>query len=308
MSAEPTPSAQPASGLLERIARGTFVVACEVAPPASTDPSAVVRDARALRDAGCHALIVGPVASTRPQVSPASMALLVQQRVPGLDVVLTATTWDKSLLVLQADLLGAYAFGIRHVLCRTGTPPPHGEYPNAAGVWEVDSQGLIAVLRGLNEGRDYNGMPIGAPTSFVIGARVNPSARDLEQEVATARQKLAEGAQFLVTPPVFELERLGRLLDALRLPPATALLLGLMPLQDVRHAEYLVHEVPETSVPGPVVERMLRAGDGAAQVGCDIVRELAAEARRGGRVQGIVLSGQPHSTAELSGLLPTVLA
>jgi len=79
-------------------------------------------------------------------------------------------------MVLQADLLGTYAFGIRHVLCRTGTPPLHGDYPNAAGVWEVDSLGLIEVLRGLNEGRDYNGIPLGRPTTFVIGARVNPAA------------------------------------------------------------------------------------------------------------------------------------
>jgi homocysteine S-methyltransferase len=51
----------------------------------------------------------------------------VQQRVPGLEAILTATTWEKSLMVLQADLLGAHAFGVRSVVCRTGTPPQHGD-------------------------------------------------------------------------------------------------------------------------------------------------------------------------------------
>ena len=190
-------------------------------------PSGRSTDAALLKAAGCHAVIVGPVDSTRAQVSPASIALLVQQRVPGLEVILTATTWEKSLMVLQADLLGTYAFGIRHVLCRTGTPPLHGDYPNAAGVWEVDSLGLIEVLRGLNEGRDYNGIPVGRPTAFVIGARVNPAASDFAHEVATARRKLASGANFLITPPVYDLDALERLLDAIDPPADVPVLLGL---------------------------------------------------------------------------------
>ena len=225
-------------------------------------------------------MIVGPVGSTRAHVSPASIALLVQQRVPGLEVILTATTWEKSLMVLQADLLGTYAFGIRHVLCRTGTPPLHGDYPNAAGVWEVDSLGLIEVLRGLNEGRDYNGIPVGRPTAFVIGARVNPAASDFAHEVATARRKLASGANFLVTPPVYDLDALERLLDAIDAPADVPVLLGLMPLQDLRHAEYLQHEVPEMAVPRRRAgAACAQAGESGPAVGREIARELAHAAR-----------------------------
>jgi len=146
------------------------VVACELPPPHGADTERAVADAQLLQSAGCHALVVGPVGSTRVQASPASIALLVRQRVPGLEVILTATTWEKSLMVLQADLLGTYAFGIRHVLCRSGPPPLHGDYPNTAGVWQVDSLGLIQVLPGLNEGRDNNGLAVGGPTGFQIGA------------------------------------------------------------------------------------------------------------------------------------------
>src|SRR5207247_264026 len=225
-----------ANPLLDRAARGELIVACELPPSVGADAAQAVEDAAVLKAAGCHAVIVGPVGSTRAHVSPASIALLVQQRVRDLEVILTATTWEKSLMVLQADLLGTYAFGIRHVLCRTGTPPLHGDYPNAAGVWEVDSLGLIEVLRGLNEGRDYNGIPVGRPTSFVIGARVNPAASDFDYEVLTARRKLLSGADFLVTPPVYDLVALERLVEAIEPPDRIPLLLGLMPLQDLRHA------------------------------------------------------------------------
>jgi 5,10-methylenetetrahydrofolate reductase len=290
------------------VAAGELVVTCELPPPVGAETDRAVADALLLKEAGCHAVIVGPVGSTRAHVSPASLALLVQQRVPGLEVILTATTWEKSLMVLQADLLGTYAFGIRHVLCRTGTPPLHGDYPNAAGVWEVDSLGLIDVLQGLNEGRDYNGIPVGRPTTFVIGARVNPAAGDFAHEVSVARRKLASGAHFLVTPPAYDLEALERLLDAIDPPSSMPVLLGLMPLHDIRHAEYLHHEVPEMSVPPDVLERMFRAGESGPAVGRDVAREFFHAARERGRIHGVVLSSAAGSTSELAGLLPSLVA
>ncbi len=304
----PSTSESPAassSRLAAQLGDGTFVVACELPPPVGGDADNAVQDAAMLKDAGCSAVVVGPVGSARAQVSPASLALLVQQRVPGLDAVLTATTWEKSLMVLQADLLGAHAFGVRAVICRTGTPPLLGDYPNAAGIWDVDSLGLIQVLRGLNEGRDYNGIPLGRPTGFLIGARINPSAADLSREAATARRKIAGGATYLVTPPVFDLDALDRLLDEVD-SPETPVLLGLMPLQDLRHAEYLQHEVPEMSVPEPLLERMWQAGEKAPLVGQEIAVELATAARSRGRLRGLVLASASGSARELSRLLPLV--
>jgi methionine synthase I (cobalamin-dependent)/5,10-methylenetetrahydrofolate reductase len=305
---EPVDAATPGgSPLLDGITRGELVVACELPPPLGADAQRAVADAQLLQSAGCHAVVVGPVGSTRVQASPASIALLVQQRVPGLEVILTATTWEKSLMVLQADLLGTYAFGIRHVICRTGTPPLHGDYPNAAGVWEVDSLGLIEVLRGLNSGHDYNGIPVGRPTSFLIGARVNPAASDFAHEVAVARRKLAGGANFLTTPPAYDLDALERLLDAVDPPCDVPVLLGLMPLQDLRHAEYLQHEVPDMVVPTRVLERMDRAGESGPAVGRDIAMDLFHAARDRGRVQGVVLSSASGLASEMAQFLPSLL-
>jgi homocysteine S-methyltransferase len=194
------------------------------------------------------------------------------------------------------------------VLCRTGTPPLHGDYPNAAGVWEVDSLGLIDVLRGLNEGRDYNGIPVGRPTGFVIGARINPAASDFPHEVLTARRKLAGGANFLVTPPVYDLEALLLLLDEVEPPPEVPVLLGLMPLQDVRHAEYLDNEVPDMAVPKSVLERMCRAGEAAPGVGREVAVELFRAARAAGRIHGVLLSSASGNANEMAELLPALLA
>jgi len=304
----PSATAEPRSSssrLAARLASGEFVIACELPPPVGADAERAVRDAMQLEAAGCGAVVIAPVGSARAQVSPASLALIVQQRVPALEAILTATTWEKSLMVLQADLLGAHAFGIRSIVCRTGTPPLQADYPNAAGIWDVDSLGLIEVLHGLNDGRDYNGIPLGRPTSFLIGARINPAADDLDREAVTARRKVAAGATFLVTPPAFDLDALDRLLDDID-APEVPVLLGLMPLENVRHAEYLQHEVPEMRLPEAVLERMLHAGERGPLVGVEILVELAAEARRRGRVKGLVLASGSGSADELVGLLQTL--
>ena len=297
-----------ASRLVDMAHKGQLVAICELPPPHGAETHHALRDAELLRQAGADAVIIGPVGSTRVQASPASIALLVQQRVPGLEVILTATTWEKSLMVLQADLLGTYAFGIRHVLCRTGTPPLHGDYPNVSGVWEVDSLGLIEVLRGLNEGRDYNGIPVGRPTGFIVGARVNPAATDFQHEVQTARRKLAGGADFLVTPPVYDLDALQRLLEEVNPPPHVPVFLGVMPLQDVRHAEYLHNEVPDMAVPKSVLERMCRAGETAPAVGRELAVDLFRAARATGRVHGLVLSSATGDAPEMADFLKTVMA
>jgi homocysteine S-methyltransferase len=161
------------------------------------------------------------------------------------------------------------------------------------------------VLRGLNEGRDYNGIPLGRPTAFFIGARINPAARDFDREATTARRKIAAGVNYLITPPVFDLDALDRLLDAIG-SPSVPVLLGLMPLQDLRHAEYLQHEVPEMSVPEPLLERMWQAGERARVVGLDIARELALRARERGRMHGLVLASATGSAIEMVGLLKAI--
>ncbi|HLI27694.1 MAG TPA: bifunctional homocysteine S-methyltransferase/methylenetetrahydrofolate reductase [Chloroflexota bacterium] len=286
-------------GLAERLAAGEFVVAAELRPPAGADAERALRDATLLQAAGAEVVVIAAPASARVQVSPVALALLVQQRL-GLEPVLTATTWDRSLSTLQADLLGAYAFGLRNVLCQTGTPPMHGDYPHVAGLWNVDALGLVRALNALNAGRDAHGLPIGRPTRFLIGVQVNPTAEDPAEELAQARAAIEAGVHFLVTPPVYDLGALERLLDALG-PDAPPLLLGVMPLQDFAHAEYLQHEVPGITLPEAVLERMWQAGDRGSEAGLALALELIAAARP--RVRGLLVSSANGTAAESVQLL-----
>jgi methionine synthase / methylenetetrahydrofolate reductase(NADPH) len=297
--------AQP-SKFMQELASGRFVLVGEMGPPPGGASEQAVLDAAVLKEEGASAVLISSPTSPRAQVSPTSLAVLLQQRVEGLEAILTVATWEKSVMSLQADLLGAYAFGVRHVICRTGTPPLLGDYPNTGGFWDVDSVELIQLLRGLNEGHDRHGIALAQPTAFVIGARINPGADDLEREVADTRRKIEAGVDFLITPPVYDMEALDRLLDAAELPGELPVLLGVMPLRDFNHAEYLQHEVPGVALPEALIERMWRARDDAPAEGRTIARELIEQAQASKRLRGVVLTSSGHDPAELSSLMREV--
>ena len=204
---------------------------------------------------------------------------------------------------LQADLLGAYAFGVRHLICRTGTPPLLGDYPNTGGFWDVDSVELIQLLRGLNQGHDRHGIPLAQPTAFVISARINPSADDTEREIADARRKIEAGVDFFITPPVYDVDALIRLMDAAQVSPDLPVLLGVMPLRDFNHAEYLQYEVPGVSLPDQMLERMWKAREDAPAIGREIARELIAGARKGGRLGGVLIYPASRGIDEMKDLV-----
>ncbi len=298
-----TDSPVPPSRLLQRIAAREFVVVGELGAPTGGAADQAIQDAGLLKEEGAAAVLISPPSSPRAQVSPTSLAVLLQQRVEGMEAILTVATWEKSVMSLQADLLGAYAFGVRHVICRTGTPPLLGDYPNAGGFWDVDSVELIQLLRGLNQGRDRHGIPLAQPTAFVVGARINPSDEDGEREIADVRRKIEAGADFLITPPIYDVGGLERLMDAAQVPAELPVLLGVMPLRDFNHAEYLEHEVPGVSLPEHMLERMWKAHEDAPAIGREIARELIDQARKGGRVSGVVISSVNSDVDEMKGLV-----
>ena len=291
----------PASGsLADHLASGRFVVSAAITPPATGWAGDAERAAAELADRGIGLVFVQPRESARTHMDSLNMALALQQRV-GVETIPTITTWDKSIMSLQADLLGAHALGVRSVVSTTGSPPVFGDYPAVDGTWEVDSVGLTALLAGLNAGRDSNGLALTARTSFCIGARVNPTARDHGAELARVRAKLRAGAQFLVCRPVYELDPLIRLVEALD-GTGVPLLLSVAPLASFEDADYLAHEVPGVTIPPATLDVMERAGrSGGRAAGLDLAASLLAKARP--LVGGVIMTAPGDDPAALSPLL-----
>jgi homocysteine S-methyltransferase len=232
-------------------------------------------------------------------MSSIGLAYLIQQHV-GVETIVHVTTRDRNLMGLQADLLGAHAVGIRNILALTGDPPRLGDYPSATAVYDVDSIGLITILRRFNEGRDWAGNSIGAPANFFIGCALD-MARCLEdpKEMDRFRRKLEAGADFAMTQPIYDINILKEFLQRFT-TMGRPIILGILPVQSYRHAEFLHNEVPGITIPLAVRERMREAGERGLQEGIRMAQELLAEAQ--GLVQGTYLMpsfGRYEIVAEL---------
>jgi homocysteine S-methyltransferase len=279
--------------LAARLAARDFVVAAEIPAPDGGDVPA--ETVTALRGQGLDLFTVTSPENPRAHRDSLGMAVQLQAQ-GGVETIVTMTTWDKTIMTLQADLLGAHALGIRSVICETGSPPVLGDYPAVDGIWEVDSLGLVALLAGLNAGRDLDGLPLTTQTSFCIGSRVNPGAPDAGSELERVRAEVAAGAHFLVTRPLYELDSLRRMTFPV------PVLACITPLRSFEEADYLAHEVPDVSVPAATLRAMESAGPAAARAaGLRLAADLLAEARP--LVDGVVLTMQEGDAATLGPLL-----
>lgn len=261
-----------APSALELAFQRGMAISVELSPPRGANPSRMLAGARMLKEAGVDALNITDGAMARVRMSTLASGSLVRQQV-GIDPVLHVTTRDRNVMALQSDLLGAHALGLRVVLALTGDPPNLGDSALAKGVYDVDSIGLIRMLRGLNEGVDAAGNAIGQNTTFMIGAALNPTATDLEFELDRFRRKVDAGAHFVMTQPVYDAELFSRVLGRIG-PLSVPLLMGLMPLQSYRNAEFVHNELPGVKLTEDVLVRMRKAGAQGQAEGLAISLEL----------------------------------
>ncbi len=283
ITAESEAAAMPEIPLADRsrfgakLAAGEWVTSIEITPPPGFDLSGVVAKAKRCREVGVDAINIpdGPRASAR--ISPLITALAIQ-RDAGIEAVMHCCARDRSLIGLQAELLGAAQAGIDNILFITGDPPKLGDYPSSSGVFDVDAVGLAEMQRRLNRGLEAGGRPLKMQTRCVIGVGLDPNAIDLEREYRRICAKAEAGADFIITQPVFSPEALIgflRRIGHLGLP----VIAGVWPLASLRNAEFMKNEVPGVIVPDRVMERMAAVVDKEAQraVGIAIAREIAAE-------------------------------
>jgi methionine synthase / methylenetetrahydrofolate reductase (NADH) len=293
---EPTPIAQ-RSDWGKLLASGQRVVTVELIPPRGWDPEELLTECRALKGMGIdHVHVVDAHGATMSAVA----AALIINREVGMETIAHYTCRDKNMLGMVRDLLGAAASGLRNLLVDTGAPPTAGPYPDAKAVFDIDSIGLTNVINGLNHGIDPGGSPIGEPTRYVIGVVLNSNPVDMEREIERCAWKIDAGADFIVTQPVFEPQRLFDLLDRTG-HPDIPVIANVRLLDSLRDAEFLANEVPGMRIPTKLIERMRAAqekgGNAAHAEGFEIARELHDALRD--RVRGFHFSAAPGSGASL---------
>ena len=271
-----------------------FVVSVELDPPRGLNPAKQLAGARLMKECGVEFVNIADSPMARVRMSALSLCFLIQTQV-GIESILHFTTRDRNLMGLQSDLLGAHALGVRNIIALTGDPPSLGDYPNATAVYDIDSIGLARVLRLMNEGVDAANAPIGMRASFTIAVAADPTRQDLPQEADRLQRKLAAGAHFIMTQPVYDMATWRAFADIYQARHGAfgvPVVLGLMPLQSSRHAEFLHNEVPGIRLTDTARERMRQAGSRGRGEGVKMAQELLLEARD--EVHGVYIMPSFH--------------
>jgi homocysteine S-methyltransferase len=274
---EPIPAAAPeAPSLLEKLAAGKTVIVTELDTPKTLDLEAYFKGAQALTDAGSDAITLADNSLAILRVSNLAVGAALHQR--GITPLLHIACRDKNLLGLQSELLGMAALGMHHILPLTGDPAKVGDHPGATSVYDVTSIELLKIIQQMNQGVNANGKSIKHPTCFSAGCTFNPNARNLDAQLNRLERKLAAGARYVLTQPVFDSARM-RMLAERTAHFGVPVFPGIWPLLNGRQADFLHNEVPGILIPEEVRERM-RGAEGleGQALGLQIAKEMCEEA------------------------------
>jgi len=279
--AKPAPILQrePESKFWKNLRAGKFTVCVEIDPPKGLSLDRIYEQVdKVMASRKVDAIDINSGAMARVGMDALVVAGALEAR--GVETVPHLTTRDQNIIGLQAALLGAWTVGgVRNVLAITGDPPSVGDYPEASGVYEVDSVGLVKVLHRLNQGTDWAGKTLGGATNFAIGVALNPVSDDLDGEIARFHAKVEAGAHFAMTQPLFDPSHWHAFLKKLGGKPPIPILIGIWPLNSYKQALRLNNEVPGIVIPEPLLKSLEAAGAAARDRGFAVAREMLAWAR-----------------------------
>jgi len=268
---------EPPTQFAQKLGRGEFTISVEMDPPRGLSTHKLLAGASLLADAGADVINVADSPMARMRMSAWAVCDVVQRKV-GVETTLHFPTRGRNLLRVQGDLLAAHALGIRNIFVVMGDPTSVGDYPEAMDNYDLVPSGLIKLIKqGFNEGIDHSGTSIGQPTNFFVGAALNLCPPDMDNEIKNLHRKVKAGADFFLTQPIYRADDGPNLLEAYEARHGKLdkpILVGILPLVSVKHANFLHNEVPGISIPAETRKRIEAAGDEGVKAGVEIAVEL----------------------------------
>ena len=285
----------PPTQFAQKLTSGGFAISVEMDPPRGLSTHKLIAGASLLADAGADVINVADSPMARMRMSAWAVCDVVQRKV-GVETTLHFPTRGRNLLRVQGDLLAAHALGIRNVFVVMGDPTSIGDYPEAMDNYDLVPSGLIKLIKqGFNEGIDHSGTSIGQPTNFFVGAALNLCPQDLEAEIKNLHRKVKAGADFFLTQPIYRGEDGPKLLEAYEAKYGKLekpILVGVLPLVNIRHANFLHNEVPGIFIPDETRKRIENAGDSGIDVGVEVAVNLIDQVKVWAR--GVYIMPQFH--------------
>ena len=290
---------------------GGFAVTAECGPPRGANAEVIVEKGKLLKG---YVDAVNVTDNQTAIVRMSSIAACVQLKQMGLEAIMQMVTRDRNRIALQSDIMGAYALGIRNILCLSGDHQTFGNQPDALNVFDIDSIHLLRMLKTMrDEGRDMSGFELDTPPQMFIGAAANPFADPFEYRIIRLAKKIEAGAQFVQTQCIYNMQRFKEWLRLAREEGLTSkayILGGITPLKSARMAKYMAANVAGMDIPDEVIKRLEGVPrEKAAAEGIKICLETIAELRREEGVSGVHImaiedEAKVGRIVEAAGLMP----
>ena len=258
----PKPALKAGTNLEYALNAGRFVVTAELGPPRSANADVIRKKAELLRGKVAAVNITDNSLGTA-RLSSLAGCLILQEM--GIEPVLQMSCRDRNRIALQSELVSAAALGIGNVLLLTGDHQRFGDDPEAMGVFDLDSDSLLALARRMRDnGELLSGQKIAAPPRLLLGAAANPEGEPVDLQVLRLQKKVAAGADFIQTQAIFDIDHFKQWMAGVRslgLHKETRILVGILLLNSVERANFLREHVPGMRISDAVVDRMAKAAN-----------------------------------------------
>jgi len=297
---------------LEKILKaGHFAFTGELGPPRGANIEALKKKAQPLKGMVDSVNITdNQTAVVRMSSWAASMFAISEGLEPNYQMVCR----DRNRLAMQSDILGAYAQGVRNILCLSGDHQQFGDHPQSKGVFDIDSMQLIQMVKNMrDEGQFLNGQEIDVPPKLFIGAAANPFAEPFEWRVYRLAKKIKAGADFIQTQCIYNMEKMREWIkraNDMGLTEKVYILAGVTPMKSLGMARYMKAKVPGMDVPDYVIDRLKgvdkkKQADEGIKIACEQIAEFKeTKGIAGVHLMAIEWEHRVPEIAELAGMLP----
>lgn len=261
--------------LKQKLDTGKFAILAEMEPPKGVDISKMVANAKRVKGL-VDAIVVPEMSNAVMRMSALGAAMVLQDK--GLETVMQVCCRDRNRIALQADMLAANACGIKNVMAVTGEDPSYGDHHQARSVYDIDLLELLRAIVALQDGKDMAGIELSGAPQFLVGATIDAGALGKSPELVLEEmsQKSEAGAQFFITPPLFDLSAIEAFLKRVDLQQVKIIPTVLL-LKSVGMARYIARNVENVHIPDSLIERIQKSPDKVrecTQIAAEMVKTL----------------------------------
>ncbi|RZB31217.1 MAG: hypothetical protein SRB2_04742 [Desulfobacteraceae bacterium Eth-SRB2] len=274
-----------------------FAVLAEMEPPKGVDVSNMVTHATRVKGE-VDAFVVPEMSNAVMRMSALGGAMILQGK--GMETVMQVNCRDRNRIALQADLLAAYGCGVANVMAVTGEDPSFGDHFQARSVYDIDLLELLRTIRGLEQGKDMAGIELSGSPEFLVGSTVNAGAKgkSTELEIEEMNKKIEAGAQFFISPPLFDLSAIQPFMkrveqNKIKIIPTVLL------LKSLGMARYIMRNVEDVYIPDTLIDRIRKSPDKVREctlIASEMVTSLKKEGFSGVNIATI---GWEHKLPEI---------